>query len=519
MRNWRSYYEILKFPLEMVFMAVILGGIGNILTNPALGISAYVTNDYVKATAEVLLQSGRYIVVYFPFIFMLRLVTRRSGSGMTILSAIAGYAIYLYATIFFTGAELPITAYSSILGISVSHSSIPILNQAVHYPLQTGIIGAAIVAAITNWSYNRSRKRNEDGIFGFVTKEASVAIRTVFFCGIAGALISFVWPFAVNFIQRIIRFITVDTSNPVNLGLFGIMNRLLGVLNLGTLIRAPFWYGNNGGSWVNMAGVSIAGDVNIWSAQLQANALVGMAGRFFTPYYILNIFAVPGMIWAMFSLQTDAIQRRKRRIFCLIATVASLLCGVLLPLELMLALLCPLLFVFHLVYTGLLYAVCQSMHIYLGYSSTEASTISAFPGSLPEYLNYIQYPSLSKTLMYIAIIGIISLIIYFLVTRLYFKRMAVDLFDSGNREKLIRGTIKAVGGIENIKMTQSGIANMTIGVYDPNKVDMNRLRKLGTYRIYESRAGYVICFGAGSTMIRNGIQSAMREGIRAVNTN
>ena len=519
MRNWRSFYEILRFPLEVILFAVITGGIGNLLTNPALGISAYVTNDYVRAVAEILLQTGRFIIVYFPFIFMIRLVTRRSGSGTAIISAIAGYAIFLYATIFFASTELPSTAYSSVLGISVSHSSIAVLNKAAHYPLQTGVVGAGIVAGLTNWSYNRSRRRNEDGIFGFLSKEISVALRTVFLCLLAGIAISYLWPFVISFIQRVIHFITVDTSNPVNLGLFGIVNRLLGAMNLGTLIRTPFWYGNNGGSWVNMAGVSLAGDVNIWTAQLQANALVGMAGRFFTPYYILNIFAVPGMIWAMVSLETDIIQRRKQRIFCIIATVASLLTGILLPLELMLVLLCPLLFVFHLGYTGVLYAVCQSMHIYLGYSSTDTATMSAFPGTLPEYLNYLQYPSLSRTVMYIAAIGAVSALIYFLVTRLYFKRAAVDLFDSGSRERLIKGTIKAVGGIENIKMIQSGISSLTIAVYDPNKVDMNRLKKLGTYRIYENRAGYVICFGAGSTMIRMGIMDAMREGIRSVNTN
>ncbi|MBR3348568.1 MAG: hypothetical protein IKG55_00670, partial [Solobacterium sp.] len=159
------------------------------------------------------------------------------------------------------------------------------------------------------------------------------------------------------------------------------------------------------------------------------------------------------------------------------------------------------------------------MHIYLGYSSTDTATMSAFPVTLPEYLNYLQYPSLSRTVMYVAAIGAVSALIYFLVTRIYFKRAAVDLFDSGSRERLIKGTIKAVGGIENIKMIQSGISSLTIAVYDPNKVDMNRLKKLGTYRIYENRVGYVICFGAGSTMIRMGIMDAMREGIRSVNTN
>jgi phosphotransferase system IIB component len=175
--------------------------------------------------------------------------------------------------------------------------------------------------------------------------------------------------------------------------------------------------------------------------------------------------------------------------------------------------------VFHLGYAAILYAICQSLHMYLGYASTDTSTITALPGTLPEYLNYIQYPSLSQTLLYVAAAGVISMVIYFLVTRLYFRHMAIDLFDNGNRERLVKATIKAAGGVENIKMTQSGISSMTIGVYDPNKVDMNRMKKLGTYRIYESRAGYVICFGAGSTMIRRGIMDAMREGIRSVNTN
>jgi phosphotransferase system IIB component len=182
-------------------------------------------------------------------------------------------------------------------------------------------------------------------------------------------------------------------------------------------------------------------------------------------------------------------------------------------------LLCPLLFVFHLGYTAILYAICQSLHMYLGYASTDTSAITALPGTLPEYLNYIQYPSLSQTLLYVAAAGVISMVIYFLVTRLYFRHMAIDLFDNGNRERLVKATIKAAGGVENIKMTQSGISSMTLSVYDPNKADMDRLKKMGAFRIYETRAGYVICFGAASTMIRMGVTTAIRDSIRSVNTN
>jgi len=273
----------------------------------------------------------------------------------------------------------------------------------------------------------------------------------------------------------------------------------------------------NGGTWVNMAGASISGDVNIWTSQVTANAVRGYTGRFFTPYYILNIFAVPGMIWAMFSLYTDAMERRRMWVLCLIATIVSLLCGTLLPLELMLALLCPLLLMFHLMYTGVMFGIMHVMHAYLGYYSTDTTTIMAFPGTLPELIKYLQYPSMRQTIIIVAAAGAISFVIYFLVTRLYFRRLAVDLFDTGTKERMVRETIKAVGGIENVKMTQSSISALTISVYDPNKMNIDRLRKIGTYRVFETRVGYTICFGAASTMIRIGINDAMRESIRTVN--
>ena len=223
------------------------------------------------------------------------------------------------------------------------------------------------------------------------------------------------------------------------------------------------------------------------------------------------------MIWGMFSMCTDAIERRKKRWLCILATAASLLSGTLLPLELMLLLLCPLLYVFHLAYTGVLYALLHGMHIYLGFRSSEALTLTAMPGTLPEFLTYMEYPTLNHTLVQIAVIGVISMVIYFVVTRVYFKYLAVDLFNTGSKDRIVKETIRAFGGIENVKMIQSSVSVLTVSVYDPNLVRPERLRKLGSYRLYETRAGYNICFGAASTMIRRGIGAAMRESVRTVN--
>lgn len=517
MRNWQSFYEILKFPLCVIFFAVCLIGTGNLMTNQIYGFAGLFSNDVMISFGELLIKIGQFLTVNYPLLFLIRLAARRGGSAASIISGLSGYVTYLSATMYFADPALPSTAYSSILGLSVNRTNVVSLVGSTHYPLQTGLFGALIVTAITLWSFNGSRKKTEYGFFSFISREMACVLRTIFFSLLAGIAMSYLWPYAVVFIQRIVRFISADTNNPINLALYGITERVLGTLGLGTMIRQPFWYEINGGSWVNAAGISVSGDINIWTAQLAASGGTGMAGRFFTPYYILNLFAMPALIWAAYSLDTNVLEKRRMIILCIIGTVASLLWGTLLPLELILMILCPLLFSFHVAYTGILYMTLQSLHIYLGYQSVDTLTLTARPGSLPEFISYLQYPSLSRSLIGVVIAGIITAAVYFLVTRVYFKYMAMDLFKTGVKDEVINAVIKAAGGIENIKMTNSSIAKLTLSVYDPGKVDVQRLRRLGSHRIYENRAGFNICFGAPSTMIRLGIDSAMREAVREVN--
>ena len=513
MRNLHSFYEVLKTTIEVIFFAVLLMGITNILINPVFGVDDVVKNEYVLNFIRVIYRTAQFMVINFPFLMLIRLSARRGGSGTSLVAAIAGYAAYLISTMMFASQSMPSGAFSSILGISYSTGG---ADSVMRYPIQTGLVGAAIVAFITLGSFNRSRNRNEYGFFSFVSKESTVTLRTILFSSIAGFGIALVWPHVLAGIQKIVSFITADTTNPINLALYGITDRFLGTLNLGTLIRQPFWYGVNGGSWVNLAGSPVTGDAVIWTSQLSANALTGVAGRFFTPYYVLNIFAVPGMIWGMFSLSTDAMDRRKKRIFCLLATIASLVSGTLLPLELMLLLLCPLLYCFHLAYTGVLYAVLHTMHVYLGYQTAETLTLSALPGTLPEFLTYLRYPSLLPALTRICIVGVISMVIYFMAVRICFRYLALDLFNTGDKERAVGATLAAFGGTENIKMIQSNLSQLTINVYDPEKINLSKLRKLGSIRVFETRAGYTLCFGASSTMIRKGINEVMRKAIRNV---
>ena len=112
MKKWRGLFEIVKCPIEVLFLAFLLCGIGNLLTNNIFGIVYLIDNDYVKMFAEVLMRIGQFIIVNFPLLFLLRIVTRKNGSSMTIMSAFAGYVAFLCTTMIVTRTDLTTTAYS-----------------------------------------------------------------------------------------------------------------------------------------------------------------------------------------------------------------------------------------------------------------------------------------------------------------------------------------------------------------------------------------------------------------------
>lgn len=513
MRNWHSLYEILKFPLQMVMLALILCGIGNLIVNPSYGICTFVSHDVLKMTGQIIQRAGTFLISNFPLVFLINAVIKKGSSGITVISALFGYVSFLVTTMVLAPSNLTTNAYSSIFGLSFT-TNYAFSSSVTKYPLQTGFVSVLIVTFITLFMFGVSKKKNEYGFFSFISKEMFCVIGTVVLSVLCGAAVSFLWPMFISFIQRIVNFIATDTTNPVNMALYGIMDRIMSMLNLSALIRQPFWYTIQGGSWMSLTGASVTGDVNIWTSQIASSSVTSISGRFITPYYVLNIFAVPGMLLALYSLCTEPVTKHRYTGALIAGTLVSLLCGTLLPLEMMLLLLCPVLLLMHLGLTGLLFAVLQSLHIYLGYNCSSTLILSALPGTLPEFLSYIGSPSLRPTLLMILIAGIITAAIYFLVTRLYFTKLSVDLFRTGDLERCVAAVIKGVGGLDNIRVTQASFDSLTISLYDPTKLRPSRFRSLGVFRIYDTRSGFRINLGAGSIMVKNEIEKQIRSTVR-----
>lgn len=509
MKRWHTFLEVLQFPLKMLFLAILLLGIGNLLTNPVFSSYWTIDNQYVILFAEAFTRIGSFLTVYFPFFFFLRLVSRRNNGITTILIGLMGFFTFTVFTIFFANPTLPQTAYTSYFGISISASKVAELAGKVHYPLQTGVIGVILITITTRLAFKQSRSKSLYGFFSFIDRDIWGMILSFFYAIIAAFIVSVGWQYLFTSIDKISTFIASDITNPINIFIYGVVERILSVFNLPSIIRTPFWFGNLGGTWINMVGETVAGDVNIWTTMISQNLVPATAGRFITPYYVLNIFAIPSLLWAMFSLYTDKMERRRIRFFIIVATLLSMFAGTLLPVEIMLILLCPLLFLFHVLFSGALFGVFQALKVAIGFSYS-GSTLIGMPGTLLEFINFARNPNYQHAVMVVCVVGIISAIIYFFVTRIYFKYLAIDLFNSGVMKTYINNTVEAMGGTSNIKMLQSSINRLTIQVFDPTIMSLNKLSELGTYKIVETRAGYSIDFGAGSTMIKRGIEKQIR---------
>lgn len=515
MRRWHSFIDIFQFPLKLLFIACTMISISSLALNSNAAVYFQIKNNLILQLAFLIRSIGNFIVINFPFFVLVKMMARKGSQAVQNEVGILGYIVFLITTMYFSPQGLPANSYISLFGLSVSTANIPGMVSGIQYPLQTGLFGALAVGGLARLVYHRSRSKSQYGFFSFIDKNSYAIVMILFLSFILGLVFSFVWPSLILLLGQVFQFIATDINNPMNLLVYGVLDRVLSVFNLGGLIRQGFWFSELGGSWIDLAGASYTGDVSVWAAQVARGTFPQGAGRFITPYYIINLFAIPGMLVALYTLFTDRIERKRYRLFFILAIVVSLLGGTLLPLELFLLIMAPLLFVLHITVTGCLFGLCQAMNISLGFSYS-GNVIAAMPGNIFDLLIYVRNAAALTTLSSIFMVGLAVFVIYYLMTKLYYNVLAVDLFNTGMIKKKTDGFILAVGGLENIKRINSSLFRLTIQVQDPSLINFEQFQRLGASKVFEVRAGYAIQFGAGSTIVKNQVTRRMKEAKRVV---
>ncbi len=516
MKRWNILYENTKLPIRIVVFGWVLLAIGYLITNDNVNTFYTITNPVILIIARISSQIGHVIIMNMPLIFMIGIVAKRANSGAPALFAIAGYITYLVVLMLLGPNDYSAQVYTNNLGISYAMQSQS--GSSVLYPMQTGMVGSFIVAMITRYSYIKSRHRSIYSLLGFTHKDTAGLIYNIILCALAGVAMAYVWPYVVDMILDLIAWIASDISDPLHLSAYGILDRVTSVLGLGNIVRYPFWYGIEGGTYSSLAGQTILGDVNIWKEMPGALASFSGAGRFITPYYVINMFVCPSVYLAYYFSYSDRKERHKMILYTAGAMILSFICGNPLPMELLLLFNAPLLLIIHLLLSGSLFGILFANNAFLGFSYS-GSTVSAMPGAFPDFIINARTPQYIHSLLVIVVIGLIYAIIYFLLTRGYFEFAAYDIVSSNRSKTIARKVIDAVGGIGNITTLNSTPHNLEIRIESLEDVSYEKLKQVGAWRVRETRDELVLEFGSSSTILRKNIQKIINESKRVYKEN
>src|SRR5699024_9016253 len=120
------------------------------------------------------------------------------------------------------------------------------------------------------------------------------------------------------------------------------------------------------------------------------------------------------------------------------------------PLEILMILTTPVLYIFHLFMVGFIAAVLLGLSITLGFSYLGILS-AANPGNLFDLIAISRKNIINQQVLTMLLFGIIVFFIYYFVTRFYFNKVAIDILNIGIKDDEVTDFIERIGGLDNIE--------------------------------------------------------------------
>ncbi|MBQ6493000.1 MAG: hypothetical protein IJI92_03960 [Erysipelotrichaceae bacterium] len=508
MKRIMSLYESCKTPIRVAFFGFILIAFGFLIQNESVNVFYTFRSNIILFVAELFLKIGEYVIMNLPIIFMLNIVCKKANNASPVVMALVGYFTFAVTTMMFSSQTLMSQAYASGYGIN----SVFKMGTGTRLPLETGMIGSLLVAYATRTAFIFSRHRGNYSLTNIFSRESAGIIYNFIFCFALGLAVSYVYPIMFTYLQRAITFIGQDLLDPLRIGMYSVLDRALSIIGLGNVIRYPFWYTSAGGSYSNtLTGQSIVGDVNIWSYVKDSNASYIGAGRFITPFYIINMFIIPGFLYGTVFSMTDKTDRHYLLVEMTMLSVLSIIAGNPLPLELLMLFTSPALLLMYLLLIGLVSGTLVNYEAFLGFSSKITNTVIAMPGSFADFIINVRNASLLPSIRIILIVGLIAFVCMFVITLFYYRYLAFDFVKTGDGGELISNIIASAGGLSNIEMAGSGLFKLNIYIKDPEKISIEKIQEVGVRKVYETRGGLSFEIGTSCSAISRRINKLLRK--------
>ena len=490
---WYSTHDGLKAPLVMYFIAVILLGLGNTFTS---------NNEIISSLLSLCSYTGAVMKVFFPLFLTINVIGKKHVDSVPIVGGIVSYLLIQIMTIFFGNQNFPSYYYS--VSPLANVLNIGITRNPFNMGLATSFIAIIIVVNI----YRISRQRLNYGIMRFIDNDAWFLIVVTFISAGIGLVCTLLFPYYVNIMERAMNFMSDNASNPAVMFIYGIVERGHELVGLQDAFHRNFWFAGFGGNWMDAAGNSYVGDVNIWTAQLAQGALQPGIGKYITPYYIINLAFIPGLVVGLYTQYSNKLDRMKNIALMIVVIIVSIFSGTIIPVHYYLFIISPVLMFSSIVVSSSLSGIFSALKVCIGYNYT-GTALFATPGTL---LNLIEiFPRLGlTTIEMLILVGFFFLVIGFLLVWLYYGILALDFLEPKKKIQNRKEMIRAFGGIGNIRIVDCSPTSFSVTTYDNTKVNEQEVLNLGASKVKETYFKYIVEYGPGSVSMYRQIKKELK---------
>lgn len=160
--------------------------------------------------------------------------------------------------------------------------------------------------------------------------------------------------------------------------------------------------------------------------------------------------------------------------------------------------------------TSFVYAILRGFSVAFGFSYF-GSLISSTPGNIVDILGIAQNPALFSKVIILVLVGVLIFVAYYSFTRLYYKKLAIDLLNTSNQAQRIEDFADALGGYDNIETISSSITRIHVQLIDRDKINVAPLHRDGVVRIVETRQGFILSVGSSAHMIQKEINKEIKN--------
>ncbi|WP_406318461.1 PTS transporter subunit EIIC [Streptosporangium sp. NBC_01639] len=364
-------------------------------------------NALLDNVAHVLGTAGGTLFDNLPVLFAIGVAIgfARKADGSTALAGLVGYLVFhaVSMTMFFNLFDDKLKATISNQLFDPANPGVPQLALNLGAQNPTRVLGGIVMGIVSALLWQRYYRTKLPTWLAFFSGRRLVPILTALAGLVLGVVFGFLWPVLGGWVRAFGTWLAENST--VGAGIYGMVNRALLPLGLHHIVNNVVWT-QVPDCVVN--GKQLAGDLVCFN-----NGAVGFGG-FEAGFYPVLMFGLPAAAVAIWRA-APAHRRTAVGSIMISAALTAFLTGITEPIEFAFIFVAPVLFVVHIVLTGLSLAIASALGAKLAFS---------FSSGLIDLVLYGTAPN-ARGIATLIVMGLVYAAIYYLLFSFLIRKLNI----------------------------------------------------------------------------------------------